>query len=130
MITQEQNNRPLFEGLTEEQAQQLAEAAAKAGMTTEEAVAFANEKMTAVIEAFTAAIPVFINALREAAEGIVRLARQFGIGMDEQMKAVAAPKEWHLLNHAKKARTRKKYRNRLLRRLREQEGGRHGVHTT
>lgn len=124
MITQEQNNRPLFEGLTEEQAQQLAEAAAKAGMTTEEAVAFANKKMTAVIEAFTAAIPVFINALRKAAEGIVRLARQFGIGMDEQMKAVATPKEWHLLNHAKKARTRKKYRNRLLRRLREQEGGR------
>lgn len=27
------NNRPLFEGLTEEQAQQIAEAAAKAGMT-------------------------------------------------------------------------------------------------
>lgn len=62
--------------------------------------------------------------MREAAEGIVRLARQFGIGMDEQMKAVATPKEWHLLNNAKKARTRKKYRNRLLRRLREQEGGR------
>lgn len=122
MITQEQNNRPLFEGLTEEQAQQLAEAAAKAGMTYEEAVAFVNERLPAVIEAFTAAISVFTNALKGAADGIARLARQFDIGMDEQMKAVATPKEWHLMNHAKKARTRKKYRNRLIKRLAETKG--------
>lgn len=114
------NNRPLFEGLTEEQAQQIAEAAAKAGMTYEEAVAFVNEKMPGIIEAITAWIPVVINAL----------ANKYGIGLEKRMKRVATPKEWHLMNHAKKARTRKKYRNRLIRRLREQEGGRRGVHTT
>ena len=130
MITQDQNNRPLFEGLTEEQAQQIADAAAKAGMTYEEAVAFVNEKMPGIIEAFTAAIPVIVNALARAAEGIATLANKYGIGLEKRMKRVATPKEWHLMNHAKKARTRKKYRNRLIRRLREQEGGRRGVHTT
>ena len=130
MITQDQNNRPLFEGLTEEQAQQIAEAAAKAGMTYDEAVAFVNEKMPGIIEAITAWIPVFVNTLAEAAKGIATLANKYGIGLEKRMKRVATPKEWHLMNHAKKARTRKKYRNRLIRRLREQEGGRRGVHTT
>lgn len=120
------NNRPLFEGLTEEQAQQIAEAAAKAGMTYDEAVAFVNEKMPGIIEAIT----VFVNTLAEAAKGIATLANKYGIGLEKRMQRVATPKEWHLMNHAKKARTRKKYRNRLIRRLREQEGGRHGVHTT
>lgn len=123
MITQDQNNRPLFEGLTEEQAQQIAEAAAKAGMTYEEAVAFVNEKMPGIIEAIT----VFVNTLAEAAKGIATLANKYGIGLEKRMQRVATPKEWHLMNHAKKARTRKKYRNRLIRRLREQEGGRHGT---
>ena len=126
MITQDQNNRPLFEGLTEEQAQQIAEAAAKAGMTYEEAVAFVNEKMPGIIEAIT----VFVNTLAEAAKGIATLANKYGIGLEKRMQRVATPKEWHLMNHAKKARTRKKYRNRLIRRLREQEGGHRGVHTT
>ena len=120
------NNRPLFEGLTEEQAQQIAEAAAKAGMTYDEAVAFVNEKMPGIIEAIT----VFVNTLAEAAKGIATLANKYGIGLEKRMQRVATPKEWHLMNHAKKARTRKKYRNRLIRRLREQEGGRRGVHTT
>ena len=120
------NNRPLFEGLTEEQAQQIAEAAAKAGMTYDEAVAFVNEKMPGIIEAIT----VFVNTLAEAAKGIATLANKYGIGLEKRMQRVATPKEWHLMNHAKKARTRKKYRNRLIRRLREQEGGHRGVHTT
>lgn len=130
MITQDRNNRPLFEGLTEEQAQQIAEAAANAGMTYEEAVAFVNEKMPGIIEAITAWIPVAINTLAEVAKGIATLANKYGIGLEKRMQRVATPKEWHLMNHAKKARTRKKYRNRLIRRLREQEGGRRGVHTT
>ena len=127
MITQENNNRPLFEGLTEEQAQQIAEAAAKAGMTYEEAVAFVNEKMPGIVEALTAAIPAIVNALARAVEGIATLANKYGIGLEKRMQRVASPKEWHLMNHAKKARTRKKYRNRLLRRLREQEGETHGT---
>ena len=117
------NNRPLFEGLTEEQAQQIAEAAAKAGMTYDEAIAFVNEKMPGIIEAIT----VFVNTLAEAAKGIATLANKYGIGLEKRMQRVATPKEWHLMNHAKKARTRKKYRNRLIRRLWEQEGGRHGT---
>lgn len=121
------NNRPHFEGLTEEQARQIAEAAAKAGMTYEEAVAFVNEKMPGIIEALTAAIPAIVNALARAAEGIATLANKYGIGLEKRMQRVATPKEWHLMNHAKKARTRKKYRNRLLRRLREQEGETHGT---
>lgn len=124
------NNRPLFEGLTEEQYQQIAETASKAGLSLEELTAFANEKLPSFLNAIVDALPAFVNALREVADGIARLARQLGIGMDEQMKAVATPKEWNLMNHAKRARTRKKYRNRLLRRLREQEGGHRGVHTT
>lgn len=124
------NNRPLFEGLTEEQAQQIAEAAAKAGMTYDEAVAFVNEKMPGIIEAIAAWIPVFVNTLAEAAKGITTLANKYGIGLEKRMQRVATPKEWHLMNYAKKARTRKKYRNRLIRRLREQEGGHRGVHTT
>ena len=121
------NNRPHFEGLTEEQSRQIAEAAAKAGMTYEEAVAFVNEKMPGIIEALTAAIPAIVNALARAAEGIATLANKYGIGLEKRMQRVATPKEWHLMNHAKKARTRKKYRNRLLRRLREQEGETHGT---
>lgn len=119
----------MIEGLTEEQAQQLAEAAAKAGITAEEAVAVFTEKLPAIINAITAAIPAIVDAIRETVESIIRLAKWIQID-DEDLKAVATPKEWHLMNHAKKERTRKKYRNRLIRRLREQEGGRRGVHTT
>lgn len=35
---------------------------------------------------------------------------------DAMLRAVATGKEWHLMKHARKARTRKKYRNLLLRR--------------
>ena len=115
------DNNQITETLTEEQAQQLAETAAKAGISTEEAVAILNEKLLAVINAITAAIPTIVSAMRETVENIIRLAKQFRID-EELLRAVATPKEWHLMNHARKTRTRKKYRNRLIRRLREQEG--------
>ena len=121
-------DRPLFEGLTEEQIQQVAEAAAKAGMSIEEAVTAINEKLPALIAAFTAAIPQIVEAVAETAANIIELANEYGIGLEARMKEVATPKEWHLMNHAKKARTRKKYRNRLLRRLKE--GGSHADPTT
>ena len=119
----------MIENLTEEQAQRLAEAAAKAGITEEEAVAVFAEKLPAIIKAVTMTVKAITDAIREAGEALRRLAEQFAIS-EEDLKAVATPKEWHMMNHAKKARTRKKYRNRLIRRLREQEGGRRGVHTT
>ncbi len=112
-------DRPLFEGLTEEQAKQIADAAAKAGIGFEDAVRIYNEKMPELIAAVTATIPQLVKALASAAEGIIAIANRYGIGLERRLKEVATPKEWHLMNHAKKARTRKKYRNRLLRRLKE-----------
>ena len=35
---------------------------------------------------------------------------------DEKLRAVATAREWHLMNNAKKYRTRKKYKNRLIKR--------------
>ena len=93
--------------------------AGKAGLSPEELEIFINEKIPNIINAISEAIPIFVNTLRESINGIVRLARRFGIGMEEQMKSVATTKEWHLMNHAKKARTRKKYRDRLIRRVTE-----------
>lgn len=123
------SNNQITETLTEEQAQQLAETAAKAGLSTEEAVAVLNEKLPALINAITAAIPAIVDAMRNAIEKFAEMAKQ--IDIDEKiLKPVATPKEWNMMNHAKKSRTRKKYRNRLIKRLREQEGDRHGVHTT
>lgn len=115
--------------ITEEQMKQIAEAAAKAGITEEEAVAVFTEKLPAIMKAVTMTVKAIADAIREAGEALRRLAEQFAIS-EEDLKAVATPKEWHLMNNAKKARTRKKYRNRLIGRLREQEGGRRGVHTT
>lgn len=36
---------------------------------------------------------------------------------DSMLRSVATGREWHLMKHARKARTRKKYRSRLCRRL-------------
>lgn len=129
MITRD-TNTPLFEGLTEEQAQQLAEAANKAGMSTEQLEDFIADKLPRFMSAVAEAFKAVAEAVTKTSNNLVRLARQYGVGMDEQLKAVATTKEWHLMNHAKKARTRKKYRNRLIKRLCEQEGGHGGVHTT
>ena len=108
---------PLLGHITEEQMKQLGEAASKAGMSMQEAINAFAEKIPAIISAFVEAIPTIVDITVNAAQTIIETA----------LKEVATPKEWHLMNHAKKARTRKKYRNRLIRRLREQEGGRHGT---
>ena len=44
------------------------------------------------------------------------IAELTGDWSDALLRTVATGREWHLMNHARKARTRKKYRNRLLRR--------------
>ena len=114
------NNRPLLGHITEEQMKQLGEAASKAGMSMQEAINAFAEKIPAIISAFVEVLPTLVDITANAAQTAI----------EAMMKEVATPKEWHLMNHAKKARTRKKYRNRLIRRLREQKGGRRGVHTT
>ena len=72
------------------------------------------------------------NAVEHVAEAIVKLAEalskaletvtvdagaMIGCLLENMLCFVATPKEWHLMHHAKKWRTRKKYRNRLIRRL-------------
>lgn len=55
--------------------------------------------------------------LAEALKPAIRSAAQLIDGWrDAHLRAVATGREWHLMQHARKARTRKKYRNRLLRR--------------
>ena len=107
---------PLLGHITEEQMKQLGEAATKAGTS-----------MKRAIDAFIEAVPAIVNAIVEALPPLVDVTAK---AVEAALKEVATPKEWHLMNHAKKARTRKKYRNRLIRRLREQKGGHRGVHTT
>lgn len=111
---------PLLGHITEEQMKQLREAANKAGVSIQEAINAFAEKIPAIVSAFVDMLPTLVDITASAAQTII----------ETMLKEVATPKEWHLMNHAKKARTRKKYRNRLIRRLREQEGGRRGVHTT
>ena len=103
--------------LLAEQMKQLGEAASKAGMSMQEAINAFAEKIPAIISAFVEVLPTLVDITANAAQTAI----------EAMMKEVATPKEWHLMNHAKKARTRKKYRNRLLRRLREQEGETHGT---
>lgn len=53
------------------------------------------------------------EALKPAIRSAAQLIEDWS---DAQLRAVATGKEWHLMKHARRARTRKKYRNRLLRR--------------
>ena len=79
----------------------MSEAAVKCGMSLQEAAA----------------------AIRASVEAV--LAEVFGKGLaefvmnnptDKTLKTVATAREWHLMNNAKKYRTRKKYKNRLIKR--------------
>ncbi len=69
------------------------------------------------------------DAFTKAAKAVKDLVEEHKLATPEQLRSVATPKEWHLLNHAKKRRTRKKYYNRLLRRFWQRDelkGGGHG----
>lgn len=48
--------------------------------------------------------------------GVADIAVRYSQPTDEALKEVATGKEWHLLKYAKKHRTRKKYKNRLIKR--------------
>lgn len=79
-----------------------------------------------------AAVCAVRDSFRAAAEAIARLWREHvwphvlrimdavldpkGDYLDYLLRCVATGKEYHLMLHARRARTRKKYRNRLLRR--------------
>ena len=90
--------------LYKEDIVRLSEAAAKAGISLAEAAA-------ALAEAFGhigAAVAVFISV----ADIIVK----HRLPPDETLRELAIGREGHLMNNAKKYRTRKKYRNRLIKR--------------
>ena len=124
-----QNTNQLLGNLSEDELQKFAETAAKAGMSTEQALTLINKKIPAFINAVVEAIPKSVDAFTKAAKAVKDLVEEHKLATPEQLRSVATPKEWHLLNHAKKRRTRKKYYNRLLRRFwqqGEQKGGGHG----
>lgn len=51
--------------------------------------------------------------------GVADIAERYSQPTDEALKKVATGKEWHLTKNAKKHRTRKKYKNRLIKRYRQ-----------
>ena len=48
--------------------------------------------------------------------GVADIVERYSQPTDEALKKVATDKEWHLMKNAKKHRTRKKYKNRLIKR--------------
>lgn len=88
--------------LSKEDAKRLSEAAAKAGVSLREAAA---------------ALMAFVRSTAEAVGALVSVAAKYAYPTDDRLKGVATGKEWHLMKHAKKYRTRKKYRNRLTKRI-------------
>ena len=84
------------------------------------------------VQQLGAAVRTVRDAFRTAAEAIARIWHELvwphvsrimdavldpkGAFLDQLLRCVATGKEYHLLLHARRARTRKKYRNRLLRR--------------
>ena len=82
----------------------MSEVAVKCGVSLQEAAA----ALRASVEALLA--EVFGKALAEFV---------MNNPTDEALRIVATAREWHLMNNAKKYRTRKKYRNRLIKRYNE-----------
>ena len=81
----------------------LREAAAAAGKSLREAG-------VAIMKAFEALLSAEIeNAIAELVVSSI-------FPTDEELRTMATAREWHLMNNAKKSRTRKKYKNRLIKR--------------
>ena len=72
------------------------------------------EALTRIRESFTKIAEALAEALKPAIEAATKWIGNF---YEELLRSVATPKEWWLMHHAKKWRTRKKYRNRLIKRL-------------
>ena len=71
-----------------------------------------------VIEGIGEAFKILVEKIAEAIQPIIEKIGAFFSDLNESLlHSVATPKEWHYYKHAKKGRTRKKYRNRLERRL-------------
>lgn len=108
MIT-EQEIRDAFPMLKPPDAARLANAANENGVDL--------DKLKAAIEAAAKVLNYVVGLVREAGELIRYHYRAL-------LREAATPKEWHLMHHAKRARTRRKYENRLARRMRSIFDGR------
>lgn len=84
-----------------------------------ESTAQAGASMYEAIEAFKKFCGHLTKAVAEIASvtDIIERHRQ---PTDEELRDVATGKEWHYMKNAKKHRTRKKYRNRLIKRYHEE----------
>jgi len=82
------------------------------------------ERLGQTLHRITDAFYEFAEALATAIKPIIQVitSRFYDLFM-AMLHSVATPKEWHLMHHAKKWRVRKKYRNRLARRLLAQMKG-------
>lgn len=85
---------------TPEAAEKLAEIANKHGVTIKQ------------LEAAVKAVAQLAEIVKEVADGMFKIVR----GIEKTIRTQATKKELHLMLHAKKRRTRKKYANRIARR--------------
>lgn len=75
-------------------------------------------KLAEAIARIYDAIAEAVKRMAEAFQPVVKAAVDWISGSyGSMLRSVATPKEWYLMNHARRWRTRKKYRNRLARRL-------------
>ena len=76
------------------------------------------EAMTDLVRKLTEAIAPVIEELARAITAAVKnITKQNNAIWEELLHSVATRKEWHLYKHAKKRRTRKKYKRRLTLRV-------------
>ena len=75
------------------------------------------ETLKSAIESAARAIAYVADLVREAC-GSIRY------HYTATLREIATPKEWHLMHHAQRRRTRQKYENRLNRRMQTLLGGR------
>lgn len=79
-----------------------------------ESAAAAGQSLREAAEAIRAAFEALLSA--ELMDAIAEIVVSIIYPSDEELRTVATDREWHLMNNAKKYRTRKKYRNRLIKR--------------
>ena len=83
------------------------------------------EQVAAIVETLKPAIEEFVRRVRKFAVWAAEVLKKVSAAICKMAKFIEAelyyandnPKYWHLYKHAKKARTRKKYRRRLMEQL-------------
>lgn len=84
----------------------------------------ANENGVENIGQLKAAVDKAVEALHYVCDIIREAGEMIGYTYNALLRAVATPREWYLMHHAKRRRTRKKYENRIARRTKALIDGR------